>query len=175
MRAVILAIAAICTGCGGFMDYTVNPIDIRGNVMDRMDRPLIVATPGYKYGPEECADFISRGSLEACSAQVVRSEADGTFNTIVREGRRGCMYLLVPPLLSAFCDYKSYLLVAVPTEPVEVYSIVISSRKAKVSRVRPPDSDAAPLLTVVSTTEEVNDLGGYSKDKHSITLTVRGK
>jgi len=93
--------------------------------------------------------------------------------SLVQE-RRECFYMMVPPVGCPLGDYKSHLLVALPTEPVEVHYVAISLGRARVSRIRPDGPGGPSAVTVISLREERNDVSGNPRFKHVLTLRIEG-
>lgn len=128
-RVFVLSVTTLMSGCGGVMDYYSRPVAIHGELVGITSTEehgaIIVGSPTPGHGSRECAKAFLAGNVGVCLGRKVTPGPDGTFQTEVPGSMRGCAYLLIPPLLDAFCDRKSYLVVAVPTNPLEVYQITI--------------------------------------------------
>jgi hypothetical protein len=157
-RFGLLGLVSLCQGCGGVMDYMSRPIEIHGSLTRSgvaNQGTVLLATPGFGHGIDDCAKILVLGQIEGCRALRLTADEDGSFKAEFPASMRGCPFFVIPPLLNAFCDYKSYLLISVAGEEPEVRLVVINKGRARVSRVEVGASKPARQSVRVTSIEEV--------------------
>jgi hypothetical protein len=175
-RAGLLGLVLLCQGCGGVMDYMGRPIEIHGSLVRSgvaSQGTVLLATPTIGHDIDDCAKVLILGKIEGCHALRITTDEDGSFRAEFPASMRGCPFFVVPPLLNAFCDYKSYLLISVAEREPEVRLVVINKGRAKVSRVGVGAlKPSMQSVRVTSIQEIANTSQSIPRERDVVTLAI---
>ncbi len=182
LRTAVECAVLIMSGCGGVADHFLPRIDVRGEVVGIRatgpEQSILLGSASDSAAIKTCEEDFRAGRSgrpDVCSGRKAVAGLDGRFQVELAGSGRGCPFLIIPPLLDTLCDDKSYVVLALPTEPVEIYLITISAKgdQARISGPYPHSGRyAGQRLKIIGSRRIDNEPSAVLKIRQSLDLQI---